>query len=36
MTSILKAGETGAWIDIATSCVRPDALSPSQAQALLA
>lgn len=36
MTSILRSGETGAVIDIATSCERPEALNPEAAQALLA
>jgi len=35
MTSILRAGEEGKVIDIATSCERPQALSPEAAQALL-
>ncbi|MFK7878067.1 MAG: Gfo/Idh/MocA family protein [Paracoccaceae bacterium] len=35
MTSILKAGETGQVVTLTTSCTRPDALEPAQAQALL-
>lgn len=36
MTSILTSGETGAFVDIATTCERPEALGPDAAQALLA
>lgn len=36
MTSILKSGETGEFVTLSTSCERPEALSPSQAAALLA
>ncbi|MDD7972210.1 Gfo/Idh/MocA family protein [Roseinatronobacter alkalisoli] len=36
MTAILNAAETGQVLDIATSCERPEALSPDAAQALLA
>lgn len=36
MTSILASGETGRFIDIATSCERPEALGPDEAQSLLA
>lgn len=35
MTSILRAGEEGQVIDIATSCERPQALGPEAAQSLL-
>ncbi len=36
MTSILKAGEERRFIDLSTSCERPEALSSDAAQALLA
>ena len=36
MTSILKSGETGQAITLSTTCQRPDALGPVDAQALLA
>ncbi|SEQ55307.1 Predicted dehydrogenase [Loktanella sp. DSM 29012] len=36
MTSILKSGETGKFIDMTTTCERPAALSPDDARALLA
>ena len=36
MTSIIKAGEEGRWIDIATTCERPAFLGPDEARALLA
>lgn len=35
MTSILKSGEDGAFMGMTTTCSRPAALSPEQAQALL-
>ncbi|MDP0929851.1 Gfo/Idh/MocA family oxidoreductase [Paracoccus onubensis] len=35
MTSILRAGETGEWITLATTCRRPDAMGPDAARALL-
>jgi predicted dehydrogenase len=35
MTSILKSGEERRFIDLSTTCARPDALSPHEAQALL-
>ena len=35
MTSILKAGETGQVITLTTTCERPAALGPDEAQALL-
>lgn len=36
MTSILRSGETGQFIQIATTCDRPAALGPDEARALLA
>ena len=36
MTSILRAGDEGRVIDIATPCARPDPLGPDAARALLA
>jgi hypothetical protein len=36
MTAILKAGETRAWVNMTTTCARPDALTPNEARALLA
>jgi predicted dehydrogenase len=36
MTAVLKSGETGQFVTLQTSCTRPAALSPSEAQALLA
>lgn len=35
MTSILKSGETGDFIDLATNCERPAALNADEAQSLL-
>lgn len=35
MVSILKSGETGGFVDIATKCTRPEALGPEAARALL-
>ncbi|MDF0596227.1 Gfo/Idh/MocA family protein [Psychromarinibacter halotolerans] len=35
MTSILRAGETGQWVDLTTTCARPDALGPEAAAKLL-
>lgn len=35
MTGILKAGQTGKFVDMKTSCERPAALGPKQARALL-
>jgi predicted dehydrogenase len=35
MTSILKSGETGKFIDLKTTCTRPKALGPEDARALL-
>lgn len=36
MTSILRSGETGEFIQIATTCDRPQALGPDEARALMA
>jgi predicted dehydrogenase len=36
MTAILKSGETGAIVELATTCTRPAPLGPEEAQALLA
>ncbi|WP_425099537.1 Gfo/Idh/MocA family protein [Tropicibacter sp. S64] len=36
MTAILKAGDDRAWVTMQTTCERPAALSPEEAQALLA
>ena len=36
MTSILKSGETGRFVEMKTTCERPAALSPEDARALLA
>jgi hypothetical protein len=36
MTSILKAGETRAWVDMTTTCDRPAPLTADDARALLA
>ena len=36
MTSILKSGETGKFIEMKTTCERPEALPPKEARALLA
>ncbi|MFW2541482.1 Gfo/Idh/MocA family protein [Primorskyibacter sp. 2E107] len=36
MTAILQAGEDRAWVTMQTTCARPEALSPEDAQALLA
>jgi len=35
MTAILTSGEEGRFVELTTSCVRPAALSPVQAQALV-
>lgn len=35
LTSILKSGETRAWVETTTTCDRPDALTPDQARALM-
>lgn len=35
MTSILRSGETGQFVELSTTCTRPAALSPSEARALL-
>jgi predicted dehydrogenase len=36
MTSILKSGEMGAFVDLQTTCSRPAPLGPDEARALLA
>ncbi len=36
MTSILKSGETGAFVELTTTCTRPEPLGPDAARALLA
>lgn len=36
MTAILEAGETRAWVQMTTTCDRPQALGPDDARALLA
>ena len=36
MTSILKSGEMGAFVDLQTTCTRPEPLDPAAARALLA
>lgn len=36
MTAILEAGENRAWVEMTTTCARPEALGPEDAQALLA
>jgi predicted dehydrogenase len=35
MTSILKSGETGTFVDLTTTCERPAALSPDEARKLM-
>ena len=35
MTGVLKSGETGAFVDMTTTCERPAALDPASARALL-
>ncbi|MCG6901334.1 MAG: Gfo/Idh/MocA family oxidoreductase [Rhodobacter sp.] len=35
MTSILKSGETGSFVELSTTCARPEALNPEAAQNLL-
>jgi predicted dehydrogenase len=35
MTSILKSGETGGFVDMTTTCARPEALSPDDARKLM-
>jgi predicted dehydrogenase len=35
MTAVLKSGETGEFVTLQTTCTRPEALSPAQAQALM-
>lgn len=36
MTAILQSGETGAFVELSTTCERPAALSPEAARALMA
>jgi predicted dehydrogenase len=36
MTSVLKSGEMGAFVDLQTTCTRPAPLGPDEARALLA
>lgn len=36
MTSILKSGETGSFVDLSTTCERPEALGIAEAKALMA
>ncbi len=36
MAAILQSGETGAFVDLSTTCERPEALSPQAARALMA
>lgn len=36
MTAILKSAQDRQWVDMTTTCDRPDALTPDQARALLA
>jgi hypothetical protein len=36
MTAALKSGETGQFVTLETTCTRPAALSPAEAQAMLA
>ena len=36
MTSILKSGEIGAFVELRTTCTRPEPLDPDAARALLA
>jgi predicted dehydrogenase len=36
MTAVLRSGETGSFVTLQTSCTRPAALGPAEAQALLA
>ena len=36
MTSILKSGEIGAFVEMQTTCTRPEPLDPAAARALLA
>lgn len=35
MTSILKSGETGAFVELTTTCERPSSLSPDEARKLM-
>ena len=36
MTAILKSGETRQWVELSTTCERPEPIGPAQAQELLA
>jgi hypothetical protein len=36
MTAILRSAEERRWIDMVTTCERPERLAPNQAQDLLA
>ena len=36
MTSVLKSGETGTFVTLTTTCERPAAVTPTEAQALMA
>jgi len=36
MTSVLKSGETGGFVELSTTCERPEALGPDAARALMA
>jgi hypothetical protein len=36
MTSILRSGETGQFVELRTTCARPEPLDPDAARALLA
>jgi hypothetical protein len=36
MSSILRSGETGAFVELETTCTRPEPLGPEAARALLA
>jgi predicted dehydrogenase len=36
MTAVLRSGDTGQFVTLQTTCTRPAALSPAEAQALLA
>jgi hypothetical protein len=35
MTACLTSGETGQFVTLQTTCTRPEALGPDEAQALL-
>lgn len=36
MTAILQSAESRSWVEMATTCIRPEPLTPAQANALLA